>query len=153
MPDIVTPPVRSRMMSRVRSKNTRPEMVIRQGLHARGFHYRLHCPDLPGKPDIVLPKYRAVILVHGCFWHGHDCSLFRWPGTQADWWRTKIEGNQARDAKKRRAQIAQGWRVLEIWECALKGRERQPVANVITQAADWLASDSIHAEVRGRLPA
>ncbi len=140
------------MMSQIRSKNTRPEIAIRQGLHARGFRFRLHHPDLPGKPDIVLPKYRAVILVHGCFWHGHDCSLFKWPRTRKAWWRTKIEGNRTRDAMNQRALVEQGWRVLAIWECALKGRERQPLDRVIAQASDWLESGRACSEIRGLNP-
>ncbi len=153
MPDTVIPAVRSRMMSRIRSKNTQPEIAIRQGLHALGFRFRLHRPDLPGKPDIVLPKYRAVILVHGCFWHGHNCTLFRWPRTRQAWWRTKIEGNRTRDARNQQALVEEGWRVLAIWECALKGRERQPLDSVLAQTAHWLASDSTLAEIRGKPPA
>jgi DNA mismatch endonuclease, patch repair protein len=97
MADIVPKAKRSEMMAGIRGKNTRPEMLVRRALHAHGYRFRLHRKDLPGKPDIVLPKYRAVIFVHGCFWHGHDCHLFKWPKTREDFWIQKIKNNQERD--------------------------------------------------------
>ncbi len=136
------------MMSGIRGKNTRPELLIRKALHARGFRYRLHC-DLPGKPDICLPKHRAVIFVHGCFWHGHDCHLFRWPGTRPDFWRTKIGRNREVDSAAEAALLAAGWRVATVWECALKGRERLPVEVQIGTLSDWLRSDVLRCEIRG----
>ena len=93
MADVVDRKTRSRMMSGIRGKNTRPELLIRKGLHARGFRFRLHDKRLPGKPDLVLPKYSAVIFVHGCFWHGHDCHLFKWPQSRREFWRKKITRN------------------------------------------------------------
>ncbi len=147
--DIVDRQTRSHIMAQIRGKNTRPELIVRKGLHARGFRFRLHRPDLPGKPDIVLPKYRAVILVNGCFWHGHDCHLFKWPGTRQDWWRAKIGQTQIRDARNRKLLVKQGWRILTVWECALKGKRRIPKDTVIEQAVGWLVSDSVHAEIRG----
>lgn len=149
MTDTVSPAVRSQIMSRVRSKNTKPEILVRRGLHAMGFRYRLHRKDLPGKPDIVFPRYRAVILVHGCFWHGHDCALFRLPKTRRDWWRRKIERNRERDAGNRVALTERGWRRLEIWECAFRGRVRRPIEVVVEEAAAWLVSDCAQAEIRG----
>jgi DNA mismatch endonuclease (patch repair protein) len=137
------------MMAGIRGKHTRPEMVLRRGLHARGFRYRLHVGSLPGSPDLVFPSRRAVIFVHGCFWHGHGCPLFRWPGSRVEFWRAKIEGNAARDAAARAALAAQGWRVLTIWECSLKGRGRLPVAQVLDTAALWLASSDSAAEIGG----
>ena len=89
--DVLTPVQRRLVMSRIRDKDTKPEMILRRGLHGRGLRYRLHGADLPGKPDLVFPRHRAVVLVHGCFWHGHGCSLFRWPKTRATFWRTKIK--------------------------------------------------------------
>lgn len=148
MADVVDPATRSRMMSGIRGKNTRPELLIRKALHARGFRYRLHC-DLPGKPDICLPKHRAVIFVHGCFWHGHGCHLFKWPSTRPEFWRAKIERNTEVDRVAEGRLAEDGWRVAVIWECALKGRERLPLEDVISTCADWLNSDRTRLEVRG----
>lgn len=130
------------MMAGIRSRDTRPEMVIRRGLHALGYRYRLHDRRLPGRPDLVFPSRRAVIFIHGCFWHGHDCSLFRWPGARSQFWRDKIGGNIARDARVRAELRAAGWRVINIWECALRGRNRQPPADVLAACADFLDGDS-----------
>lgn len=136
------------MMASIRGKNTKPEMIVRRGLHAEGFRFKLHDRALPGRPDIVLPKWRAVVFVHGCFWHGHDCSLFRWPGTRVDFWRGKIEGNRARDAVVERAIEGAGWRILTVWECSLKGPARLGAAAVVALAAGWLRSTSIKREIR-----
>lgn len=140
MADVVDAATRSRMMAGIRAKDTRPEMILRRGLHARGFRFRLHDRRLPGSPDLVFPGRRAVIFVHGCFWHGHGCHLFRLPATRQEFWRTKIQGNQARDGIAQGALRAEGWRVLTIWECAVKGRERLPVETVLDRAADWLVN-------------
>jgi|SRR5665811_177340 len=140
MPDIVDPATRSRMMSGIRGKNTKPELVIRRLLHCRGFRFRLHVKNLPGKPDIVLPRYRAVVLVHGCFWHGHDCALFKWPSTRKEWWREKLERNRTNDQRARQALHEEGWRSAVVWECALKGRERLDLADVEEQLVSWLKS-------------
>lgn len=137
-------------MSGIRGKDTAPEMLIRRGLHARGFRFRLHRKDLPGKPDLVLPGLNAVIFVHGCFWHRHDCHLFKWPGTRVEFWREKIGRNVTRDAAVKADLAARGWRVLTIWECALKGRTRRPVDEVLGEAAAWLRSEARHGEVRGQ---
>lgn len=137
-------------MSGIRGKDTAPEMLIRRGLHARGFRFRLHRKDLPGKPDLVLPGHGAVIFVHGCFWHRHDCHLFKWPGTRVEFWREKIGKNVTRDAAVKADLAARGWRVLTIWECALKGRTRRPVDEVLEEAAAWLRSEARHGEVRGQ---
>jgi DNA mismatch endonuclease (patch repair protein) len=136
------------MMSGIRGKNTKPELTIRKALHARGFRYRLHC-KLPGKPDLCLPKYRAVIFVHGCFWHGHDCHLFKWPSTRPEFWREKIARNRAVDAAAEAKLLAEGWRVATVWECALKGRTRLPLDDVVSSLGDWLQSDSQRLEVKG----
>ncbi len=147
--DIVDPATRSRMMAGIRSGNTKPERIIRQGLHRLGFRFRLHRRDLPGRPDIVLPRWGAVIFTHGCFWHGHDCELFRWPRTRPDFWKAKIEGNRARDARDRSALAGEGWRVLTIWECALRGRAVPGPEATITAAAAWLRGASRADEIRG----
>lgn len=147
MADVVDPATRSRMMSGIRGKDTKPELMIRKALHARGFRYRLHC-DLPGKPDICLPKRRAVIFVHGCFWHGHDCHLFKWPKTRPEFWEAKIKRNREVDAASTAALLAAGWRVGAIWECALKGRDRLPLETVLDECESWLTGDDSILEIR-----
>ena len=149
MADIVPADVRSRMMAGIRGTNTKPELLLRKGLHARGFRFRLHDPALPGKPDIVLPRYRAVILAHGCFWHGHDCHLFKWPSTRPEFWQTKIGRNREVDARTDAALAEAGWREGIVWECALKGRTRLPLEDVISACAEWLRSDWQRIEIRG----
>src|ERR1700710_1623924 len=122
MADVVSKDVRSRMMSGIRGKHTKPEMLVRRGLHGKGFRYLLHDKRLPGKPDLVFPKHRAVIFVNGCFWHGHDCHLFKWPKSRKGFWRKKIERNHEVDKHALIAIKAAGWRYCVIWECALKSR-------------------------------
>ena len=107
-------------MAAIRSRDTTPELAVRKTLHAEGFRYRLHSKRLPGKPDIVLPRYRAVVFVHGCFWHHHGCANSVWPKTRREFWRTKIGGNIARDLRNAKALNAQGWRVLVVWECDIR---------------------------------
>lgn len=120
MVDVVSPAVRSRMMSNIRGKDTNPELIVRRGLHRLGYRFRLHDRKLRGAPDLVLQRYRAAIFVHGCFWHGHKCSLFKWPTTRVDFWRDKIEGNARRDAQHRAQLESEGWRTAVVWECALR---------------------------------
>lgn len=147
MADTVSPEVRSRMMAGIRPTDTKPELIIRRGLHALGYRFRLgrsyreNGKLLPGRPDLVFPGRRAVILVNGCFWHGHDCALFRWPSTRQEFWRDKITGNMARDARVRGELIARGWRVLEVWECTLKGRSRLPVEEILGICAAFIEGD------------
>lgn len=136
-------------MSGIRGKDTKPEMVVRRGLHARGFRFRLHDRALPGAPDMALAKYSAVLFVHGCFWHGHDCHLFKWPSTRVDFWRQKIEGNQVRDAGAIGKLNALGWRVGIVWECALKGRTALDPKEVISRCSGWLAGNEPELVVRG----
>lgn len=136
-------------MSGIRGKNTRPELLIRKALHARGFRYRLHC-DLPGKPDICLPKHRAVIFVHGCFWHGHGCHLFKWPSTRPEFWRAKIGRNCEVDRAAIETLASEGWRVAVVWECALKGRQRLPVDDAMDCVARWLISTEARLTLTGR---
>ncbi|MBW6512200.1 MAG: very short patch repair endonuclease [Desulfuromonadaceae bacterium] len=150
MADVVDPATRSRMMSGIRGKNTRPEMLIRRHLHARGFRYRLHVATLPGKPDIVLPRYRAVILIHGCFWHGHDCHIFKWPASNESFWRNKITRNMAIDERTNLALHQENWRVLTIWECSLKGKYKRPIEQVIDSVEAWLDSNDDIYEIRAR---
>jgi DNA mismatch endonuclease, patch repair protein len=149
MTDVVDSATRSRMMAGIQGKNTRPEVLIRKALFAQGFRYRLHHQGLPGKPDIVLPRYRAVILVNGCFWHLHDCHLFKWPSSRPEFWRTKLTANKERDQRTRLQLHESGWRTLVVWECALKGKHRLPFASLIATIADWLRGDSPHSEISG----
>lgn len=135
------------MMAGIGPANTKPEMMIRRGLHALGWRYRLHVKHLPGKPDLVFPRRRAVIFVHGCFWHGHDCALFRWPSTREEFWRNKITGNVARDARCRQQLLEMGWRILDVWECALRGRGRMPAEEVLARCAAFLEGEVPHASV------
>jgi len=150
MSDIVSPEVRSRNMAAVKSKNTQPELMIRRGLHSLGFRYRLHRRDLPGRPDMVFPKYKAVILVNGCFWHGHKCQLFKLPETRTDFWRTKIDENKMRDSRNLEKLSRMGWRVLSIWECSLKSRSRLSKDEVIGETSRWLLSEIENKEITGR---
>lgn len=137
-------------MAGIRGKDTRPEMVIRRGLHRRGFRFRLHDRKLPGKPDLVFKRYHAVVFVNGCFWHQHDCYLFRWPSSRTEFWRAKITGNRNKDADTRRRLREQGWRVLTVWECATRGRCRRLPDDILSEIADWLASGAPDMEIGGR---
>lgn len=127
-------------MAAIRDKDTKTELIIRRGLHAKGFRYSLHNRKLPGRPDLVLPKYNAVIFVNGCFWHGHDCHLFKWPGTREEFWREKIGANVKRDQKNLVALHEIGWRTGIVWECALKGRGRLPREALLDQLSEWLVN-------------
>lgn len=121
MADVHSKATRSYNMSRIRSANTRPELLVRKFLHAHGYRYKLHDKGLPGKPDIVLPKYRTVIFIHGCFWHGHaNCKYYKVPQTRTQWWLNKIYTNKANDAKAVKALKKEGWHIITIWECRLK---------------------------------
>lgn len=120
MVDIVTPEKRSAMMSRIRSKNTKPEMAVRKQIFAAGFRYRLHARNLPGKPDLVLSRYKVAVFVHGCFWHGHECQKGRLPGSNRDFWREKIAKNIKNDQRASKTLKADGWTVVTIWECRLE---------------------------------
>ncbi len=149
MADVLTPEQRRLNMSRIRGKDTKPEMLLRRGLHARGLRFRLHRKDMPGTPDMVFSRYRAVILVHGCFWHGHDCPLFKLPATRREFWQSKIEGNRARDARDIASLTASGWRTLIVWECALKGPARRPADLVLSEITDWLETGALTEIIRG----
>ncbi len=121
MADVHTIQQRSYNMSRIKGKDTKPEMLVRKFLFANGFRYKLHDKKLPAKPDIVLPKYKTIIFVHGCFWHGHsNCKYFTVPKTRTDWWLNKINGNKANDAKAIKALQKDGWKIITVWECKLK---------------------------------
>lgn len=148
MADVVDSATRSRMMSGIRAKNTRPEIFLRKRLHALGFRFRLHAKDIPGKPDIVLPKYRALVVIHGCFWHAHNCRYFKLPVTNAVFWRNKIDLNRQRDKRNLELQLEAGWRCLIVWECAIRTCQRKPERlDVVLLTAQWLSKSSVAAEI------
>ncbi|MCY3624575.1 MAG: very short patch repair endonuclease [Candidatus Dadabacteria bacterium] len=149
MADTVDAFTRSRIMSSVRGKNTKPEMMIRKALHARGFRYRLHSPGICGKPDLVLSRYRAAIFVHGCFWHGHDCHLFKIPSTRSEFWRAKINRNRQRDAEVRTSVLENGWRYLIVWECALRGKKRLDFETLMDRISAWIAGNDPEDQITG----
>jgi DNA mismatch endonuclease (patch repair protein) len=137
MADVVDKATRSRMMSGIKGKNTKPEMVVRQALHRAGFRFRIHARGLPGKPDLLLPKWQAAILVHGCFWHRHEgCRFTTTPATRPGFWSEKFAANVIRDQRAQAALADAGWRVATVWECALR---RDP-AGTTGQLAQWLTS-------------
>jgi len=137
MTDIVDSQTRSRMMAGIRGKNTKPELALRRSLHALGLRYRLHAKGIPGKPDIVLPKHRAVIFVHGCFWHRHaGCRYATVPATRPEFWATKFDANVMRDAGVQSALRETGWRVGTVWECAL--RTDTSIAQTRDMVVAWL---------------
>jgi DNA mismatch endonuclease (patch repair protein) len=138
MTDVLTPAQRQLNMSRIRGKDTRPELLLRRALHARGFRFRLHRRDLPGCPDLVLPGFHAAIFVHGCFWHGHNCPMFKLPATRTDFWAAKIGGNRERDVHVLEALAERGWRSFIVWECTLRGPSRRPIDEVVDFISDWL---------------
>lgn len=147
--DTFSPAKRSQIMSRIRAKDTAPELHIRKGLHALGFRYRLHDRKLPGKPDLVFPRFRSVIFVNGCFWHGHSCHLFRWPASNEEYWKPKISRTIERDYENMGLLKELGWRILVIWECAFRGRFRYPMVRVIEIASEWLVSNTRDCELKG----
>jgi len=150
MADIVDRATRSRMMSGIRSKNTKPEILIRTALFSRGFRYRLHARNLPGKPDIVLPRYKTAIFVHGCFWHGHDCDLFKWPKSNRVFWSNKIRKNRSNDTRNHLLLADLGWRVAIVWECITR-QNSKPLNSVVDRIERWISSPRRFLELgRGR---
>lgn len=146
MTDIVDSETRSRMMAGIRGKDTKPELALRRSLHALGFRYRLHAKGMPGKPDLVLPKFKAVIFVHGCFWHRHPgCRYASTPATRPEFWASKFGANVARDRAARSALLLAGWRVATIWECAMRSETGVAAARDIV--AGWLQSGGRELEV------
>lgn len=150
MADIVSVATRSRMMSGIRSRNTAPELMVRRGLHAHGFRYRLHVKELPGSPDIVLPKWKTVLFVNGCFWHGHPCHLFRLPSTRQEWWRAKIEINIKRDARITETLSSHSWKILTVWECAIRGRTARGIQETVSLIDQFVRSNATIGEVSGK---
>ena len=136
-------------MSGIKGRDTKPELMIRTALFREGFRYRLNNSHLPGKPDILFPRYNAAVLVHGCFWHGHDCELFKWPRTRAEFWKSKIMSNRERDNRTEQQLWELGWRTLLVWECALKGKHRLLFDDVISDITGWLRGDLDQMIIRG----
>lgn len=126
------------MMSGIRGKDTGPERLVRSLLHRRGFRFRLHAKELPGRPDIVFPKFRAVVLVHGCFWHGHHCPMFRLPGTRPEFWKAKIARNRVNDETNAQRLLDLGWRVAIVWECVLRGKMKMSPEALADTLQQWL---------------
>jgi DNA mismatch endonuclease (patch repair protein) len=149
MPDIVTSEKRSQMMSGIKGKNTKPELLVRKALHKIGFRYLLHVRYLVGKPDLVFPKYKAVLFINGCFWHGHNCDLFKWPSSNVEFWQKKISRNRENDKKAIEKLLEGKGRVGIIWECALKGKKRISFDRFLSKTVKWLKSETITFEIRG----
>lgn len=133
-------------MSSIRARNTKPEMLVRRHLHGLGFRYRLSPRDVPGRPDLVLPRHRVAILVHGCFWHGHrGCRFATVPSTKTEFWMTKFATNRSRDAAVEEKLLALGWRIAVVWECALRSSQ----SNTLQRVADFVVSDDVKIEIAG----
>lgn len=140
MVDVVNPETRSRMMSGIRGANTKPELNVRRRLHAAGFRYGLHRKDLPGRPDLVMPRHDAVIFVHGCYWHRHPgCRLATTPSTRTDFWSAKFTANQERDRRNIAELRDRGWRVAIVWECEV--RTATDADEAVSELIAWLLSD------------
>ena len=149
MVDVLTAAQRRLNMSRIRNADTAPELLIRHELHKRGYRLRLHRKDLPGRPDLTLPKYKSVILIHGCFWHGHECPMFKVPATRQEFWAAKVRKNRERDAFVLSSLAAMGMRTLVLWECAVKGPRRKTLEAVLKEVAAWLEGGDARGEIMG----
>lgn len=143
MADILTKEQRRINMSRIRGRDTKPEMILRRGLHRMGLRFRVHRKGLPGNPDLVFPGPRAVIFVHGCFWHMHLCRMFRWPATRPEFWREKISRNHERDVAAVQVLTEAGWRILVVWECAMRGPKRHQLDEVLANCREFVRDDTI----------
>jgi len=147
--DIVNQKKRSEMMSGISNSNTKPEIEIRSLLHRAGFRYRLHDKKLPGTPDIVLPRHKAVIEVRGCFWHRHECHLFKWPSTREQFWREKLQNNSERDERNKKLLLDMDYRVFTVWECAVRGRMRRTREDLTVQLDSWIRGNERAGELKG----
>jgi len=145
--DTVAPDIRSKIMASVGQKNTGVEILLRKALHRRGLRYRLHDRSLPGSPDLVFPRFRAVIFVHGCYWHAHGCHRSTVPKTRNAFWAAKFAANKARDAKKAKALRSLGWRVMTVWECALRGKTARSSEAIAKRVQAWLKSRSTNGTI------
>ncbi|RDK09135.1 very short patch repair endonuclease [Cupriavidus lacunae] len=138
MVDITDVATRSRMMSGIRGKNTKPELVVRKALHRLGLRYRLHVRRLAGAPDLVFPRYRAVVFVHGCFWHQHNCPLFKMPSSRTEFWQEKLDRNRERDREHMAKLLQDGWRVAVVWECTLRTAIKSNDEGLFERLAEWI---------------
>lgn len=143
MVDVLTTEQRRLNMSRIKGKNTKPELLIRKRLHARGLRFRLHRKDLPGRPDLAFPKTKVAVFVNGCFWHGHGCALFKQPATRNSFWQEKIAKNVARDKRALQDLKVIGWRSLTVWECAIRGRNKFPIDQALTRCERFILEEKI----------
>ncbi len=150
MADIVDKKTRSRMMAGIRGANTKPEIAVRSIFTRLRYKPEINCRELPGKPDIVLRRKKVAVFVHGCFWHGHNCHLFRLPASNTVFWKTKIDGNAVNDRLVVRSLKRKGWRVLVIWECALKGSGRINLQRIEGRVIKWLSSSTETCQIRGK---
>ena len=145
--DVMTPEQRSWNMSQIKGKSTKIEVLIRSALHRNGFRFRVNQSDLPGKPDIVLSKYKAIILVHGCFWHYHGCRYSIIPETRHDWWKDKLSANKERDVRIIKELTSLGWRVLVVWECAIKYASNESLKKTLEGIEYWIKSDAEYGSI------
>ena len=153
MSDVLTPEQRRLNMSRIRGLDTLPELLVRKGLHARGLRYRLQDRSLPGRPDLVFPKHKVVIFVHGCFWHAHGCNLCKVPRTREQFWTEKLSKNRMRDQRVTEDLNESGWCVLVIWECALRGAGRHDRDQLFDMAETFIRSGtSLYCEITNSRP-
>lgn len=148
MVDVHSSEIRHKNMAAIKNKDTKPELWLRKELFRQGFRYRTNVASLPGKPDIVFPKYRAAIFVNGCFWHMHDCSLFKLPKTRTEFWGKKLSSNKRRDAIRQQELLLADWRVCIVWECSMKGVGASNKKKLIHQVSDWLISGSVFIDIK-----
>ena len=149
MADTVDSLTRSRIMSKIKGKNTSIEIKIRKALFSKGYRYRIYDKKLPGHPDMAFPKFHAVIFINGCFWHAHDCRRFKIPDTNKEFWVRKFENNKLRDIRTTKDLLEIGWRVLIVWECSLKGKGKKNLDTLIGQIESWLSGSTDYAEISG----
>lgn len=142
MADITDVATRSRMMSGIRGKNTKPELVVRRALHKLGLRYRLHVRHLAGAPDLVFPRYRAVVFVHGCFWHQHNCPFFKMPSSHSEFWRMKLDRNRERDGEHIADLLQGGWRVAVVWECSVRTAIKLNDEGLYERLAEWIRGEA-----------
>ena len=147
--DTVESKTRSRIMASVRQKDTRPEMILRSALHRSGLRYRLHVKELPGTPDLAFPQFRAVVFVHGCYWHYHGCYKSTLPKTRREFWYAKFRANQVRDQRNFDLLHERLWRVMVVWECALVGKDELPLYEIVDHIHAWLRGAQKSGEITG----
>ena len=149
MADKFSPSIRSQIMARIKNKNTKIELLVRKALYSRGFRYRIHVGDFAGKPDLAFKKYNALVFIHGCFWHGHDCSLFRLPKTNTEFWEKKIQRNKEKDMQNTLINLSKGLRQLVVWECSIRGKDNDSFQKVIQKIESWILSNRKEMQVKG----